>query len=455
MKHVIRTYVHNSNRLPLLACIRTQYVCSRCPCCFGRKLSVIVSLLRKLKHYCLVLSFGISDAMSDFRGAHIPGLGRELGGRDGALTFDEAIMHTTGQGLKLKGPETRPLSSIRDAGDVNVGDLPVRFLDSISGKVEQFCDAIQHVKIDVTADFFESKLVKECMTCNYKGLPEPFRLRHEPQVPYIMQIVILPATPPEGGDPNSKYVHIFKHVYLHRTKIHAGEAVKMCYGISMRFEWGTHTRQALVGLTYMLDKMGGMQIRNWVIQPKFEKRVTVDQSARDAGYRFIKDHGPKTNNANQFMEWTDNQIHTPGSPIENWAEPNVITALQNYMRGRQNAKTLEYWPFTFKSLVPWFFDDILVPMLGSIRQHSITWIGKTRTGKSLGSKVVAFCQSKYEIDAAQREDLIPSIVTGKHLDFFKAEPLTKYKPGIFDDGNLQRMDASFLKAFLNPSEAFL
>ena len=157
MKHVIRTYVHNSNRLPLLACIRTQYVCSRCPCCFGRKLSVIVSLLRKLKHYCLVLSFGISDAMSDFRGAHIPGLGRELGGRDGALTFDEAIMHTTGQGLKLKGPETRPLSSIRDAGDVNVGDLPVRFLDSISGKVEQFCDAIQHVKIDVTADFFESQ----------------------------------------------------------------------------------------------------------------------------------------------------------------------------------------------------------------------------------------------------------------------------------------------------------
>ena len=60
-------------------------------------------------------------------------------------------------------------------------------------------------------------------------------------------------------------------------------------------------------------------------------------------------------------------------------------------------------------------------------------------------------QSKYEIDLADRNDLVPSIVTAKHLDFFKAEPLTRFKPGVFDDGMLQRMDSSFLKAFLNPS----
>ena len=128
-----------------------------------------------------------------------------------------------------------------------------------------------------------------------------------------------------------------------------------------------------------------------------------------------------------------------------------MTALHNYMKGRQNAKTLEYWPFTLRSFTAWFFADVLVHMLGSIRQHAITWIGKTRVGKSLGSKTVSFCQSKYEIDAAGREDLVPSIVTAKHLDFFKSEPLTKFKPGIFDDGMLQKMDSSFLKAFLNPS----
>lgn len=80
-----------------------------------------------------------------------------------------------------------------------------------------------------------------------------------------------------------------------------------------------------------------------------------------------------------------------------------------------------------------------------MRQHGITWKGKARAGKSLGSKTILFAQSRFEVDAAERTDLVPSM----HLDFFKAEPITKFKPGVFDDGLLQKMDASFLKAFLN------
>ena len=122
------------------------------------------------------------------------------------------------------------------------------------------------------------------------------------------------------------------------------------------------------------------------------------------------------------------------------------------MKGRPNARTLEYWLFTLKSFVGWFLDLVLAKMLPTTRQHSITWLGRTRTGKSLGSKTVLFAQARYDIDHDGRTDLTPSIVTAKHLDFFKAEPLTKYKPGVFADGMLQKMDASFLKAFLNPSE---
>lgn len=73
----------------------------------------------------------------------------------------------------------------------------------------------------------------------------------------------------------------------------------------------------------------------------------------------------------------------------------------------------------------------------------------------MGSKTILFAQSKFEITQADRRDFMPSIVTAKHLDFFKAEPITKFKPGVFDDGMLQRMDASFLKAFLNPSAPWL
>ena len=49
-------------------------------------------------------------------------------------------------------------------------------------------------------------------------------------------------------------------------------------------------------------------------------------------------------------------------------------------------------------------------------------------------------------------ELVPTIVTAKHFDFFKGEPVTRVRPAIFDDGELADQSASILKAFLNPSE---
>ena len=375
----------------------------------------------------------------------------EAGDHDGALTFDEACGQVNGHKLQL---ESRPMRSDRVVGDVSVGDLPVRQLDSSATKLEQFADCLMYHPIDVTNSMFDN-IYKICCEGKYAQLPSPFCLRKEPPVPYTMQVIIQSTQPPPDGDAHGTYFHIFKHIYLHRNKIPAKDCVEMCQGNPLRFDWGSQTRLALMGLNYMLDKMGGKQLRHWVIKPKYEKKITVDQQAREEGYKFIREFGPRSNNRNQFMEWTDEQIHLAGGKIEGWPEGKVKEALHNYMKGRQNAKTLEYWPFTFKSFVPWFFDKVLVKMLPTMRQHAITWIGRTRTGKSLGSKTVLFMQSKYEIEAAERTDLIPSIVTAKHLDFFKSEPLTKYKPGVFDDGMLQRMDSSFLKAFLNPSASWL
>ena len=119
------------------------------------------------------------------------------------------------------------------------------------------------------------------------------------------------------------------------------------------------------------------------------------------------------------------------------------------------AKLWSTGPFTLRSFVPWFLHDVIVKMIPTMRQQSVTWIGKTRVGKSVGSKTMLFAQSRFEIDEAGRSDLVPSIVAAKHLDFFKAEPLTKFKPGVFDDALLEKMDASFLKAFLNPAAPWL
>ena len=316
--------------------------------------------------------------------------------------------------MKLPGHERRPMRSDRAKGDVDIGLLPVRQLESSNNKLEQFADAIMHHPLNTYKFMCEGKFCQ---------LPPPFSLKKEPSVPYTLQIIIQSAAPPPKGDPNGAYVHIFKHVYLHRNKVSASECVQMCWSNPLRFDWGNQPRVALMALNFMLDKMGGKQVRFWLIKPKYEKKVSLDQQAREDGYKFIREFGPRTNNRNQFMEWTYEQINTPGGKIEGWSEGKVKEAPRNHMRGRQNAKTLDYWPFTFKSFTTRFFDKVLVKMLPAMRQHAITWIGRTRTGKSLGSKTVLFKQSKYEIDLADRNDLVASIVTAKHLDFFKAEPL--------------------------------
>ena len=372
--------------------------------------------------------------------------------QDGALTFEEACAHVSGQ--KLQGPEAHPMKSDRALGDVQISDLPIRLLEATTAKIEQFADIVTEQALDINANLFDS-IYKLCYEGKYGQLPRPFSLAKSPNCPYTLQLIILPTPTPQDGDPNATYYNIVKHVYLHRNKVAAKDCVAMCHDTPMRFEWGNSVRHGLASLNLMFDRMGGRQLRHWIIKPKYDKKLTLDQQQRAAGYQFIRDFGPRCNNRNQFMEWTDEQIHTPGGALENWPEAKVKEALHNYMKGRQNAKTLEYWPFTLKTFVPWFLDLVLAKMLPTMRQHSVTWIGRTRTGKSLGSKTVLFMQSKFEIEAADRSDLVPSIVTAKHLDFFKAEPLTRFKPGVFDDGMLQRMDASFLKAFLNPSVPYL
>ena len=86
----------------------------------------------------------------------------------------------------------------------------------------------------------------------------------------------------------------------------------------MRFDWGA--RVAQMALNHMLDRMGGMQIRIWNLVPKSEKKTTLHQAAREQGHKFIRDHGPRSNNRNQFMEWTDEQVHLPGGKLEGLLE---------------------------------------------------------------------------------------------------------------------------------------
>ena len=153
-------------------------------------------------------------------------------GFDGAHTFDEACGQVNG--MKLPGHERRPMRLDRATGDVDIGSLPVRQLELSNNKLEQFADAIMHHPFNLTTAVFDN-LYKFMCEGKFSQLPPPFSLKKEPSVPHTLQIIFQSAAPPPEGDPNGAYVHIFRHLYLHRNKVLASDCVQMCYGNPLRF----------------------------------------------------------------------------------------------------------------------------------------------------------------------------------------------------------------------------
>ena len=256
-------------------------------------------------------------------------------------------------------------------------------------------------------------------------------------------------------DYTGKY-HVCKHYTLHGGKMAVNRIQDHCFGQAMRFDYGNYCRLGGAAVQHLLHQLHGLQVTSYDVGPRFESKTLAgaDKAARIKGYRHIRDNGPRTNNENQFMEWADHESHDEQSPLCGWPEQKITMALANYAKGRANAKAITYWPFTLTNVSAWFMNEILSGMLGSLRHHSIVWLGKTRVGKGAVSKIVAMAQTDFEISQEQNPppNAVPGRLTAKHMDFFKAQPITKYLAGIFDDGLLQKQHSDVLKAFLNPSE---
>ena len=176
-----------------------------------------------------------------------------------------------------------------------------------------------------------------------------------------------------------------------------------------------------------------------------------DKGKRQAGYRYLEKYGPRANNKNQFVEWTDEMIHDENSPIFGWMASDVKESLHNYASGAAGARTLERWAVTLKRFDPFLFDRIVVPILRNHDVHGTMWIGKTRVGKSTASKTIGFAISAYQIEKHRRADLRPSVITAKKIDFLRLEPGTMFKPAIADDTVLAKWDPDEIKAFLDPA----
>ena len=165
----------------------------------------------------------------------------------------------------------------------------------------------------------------------------------------------------------------------------------------------------------MLPASGGNQVRFYKaifkVQPKKDHS---NLSERKKGYEYIREKGPKANNLNQFVEWTDEKVNTPGCPIFGWQAGEVKESLRNYALGKTGAKTLESFPVFLKYVQQDFLREVWLPMLADHEIHSVCLFGKSRPGKSTVTKLSSFTISQYHIDMADdNEKRTMSILTTK------------------------------------------
>ncbi len=224
----------------------------------------------------------------------------------------------------------------------------------------------------------------------------------------------------------------------------------------MQFDYGRNFSGGSAAVQLMMQQLGGTQVRYRILMPKNQKipKGHPDRESRRKGYAFLaSDAAPKANNKNQFVEWTDEQINTPSSPVYNWTASEVKETLRNHAQAAANAKTIDRWPLNLKDNVhPQIVEKIVAPIVRDSHRFSTCIIGGTRTGKSSLSKTIGINLSAYNICTEHDWTWLPSVVTTKKIDFLRLEPGNKKKPAIGDDIFLSKLDPDELKAFADPGE---
>ena len=86
--------------------------------------------------------------------------------------------------------------------------------------------------------------------------------------------------PPFPPDQDRGYVNIVKHVYLRKNKLWSKDCMSLCQGSPLKFDWGG-TSQGMAWWHSTTCWTGWVACRS--ISAKIGKKLTLDQSAREAG----------------------------------------------------------------------------------------------------------------------------------------------------------------------------
>ena len=170
---------------------------------------------------------------------------------------------------------------------------------------------------------------------NYESLPAPFKEKQATHQLYQMQVNM-------HKQRNNKW-RIVKWIIFEEKQIFDNIKDHFIYGKACQPTW---TSPAFIShvmkvLQLLFERLPGTSMLYLVWASDNPKQNSLDNDGRRAGYNYIKTRGPRANNLNQFVEWTDIEVNKTDSPIYGWSEGRVKESLCNYAKGASAAKTIE------------------------------------------------------------------------------------------------------------------
>ena len=193
----------------------------------------------------------------------------------------------------------------KEPGSIKFGDLPAKMtIDEGLRKKVQFIEVVADHEGPIDLKHIETLFLQQ----RYADLPPPISMKGNFQAPYNMQLFIIPK---DGGKSD-----IIKRIkFLDGTKVIHNTIRAMCHGIPLEIDLRGKFREGGRGLQYLLEGMGGFQVRyHKIVLGSASSKPSRETEDIRKGFDYMCKHGPEENGDGQFTSWTEEQVKDP--PIQ-------------------------------------------------------------------------------------------------------------------------------------------
>ena len=198
-------------------------------------------------------------------------------------------------GRELSNPQRFDVKPDAD-GVVEHLDLNIRQVTATntSHLLDLFLDFDQDVGVDAIVSLMKDN--------NYKALPPPLNEKSPVEYGYTLQLNMHKRA-------NQKWSFLKWYTFTEKQPVSRIKS-QLVHGEALEPGWTSpasvhHVKKVLY---YLFERLPGtsMLYWNWACeQERVRRQNTTDESSRAAGYAFIREKGPRANNWNQFVEWTE------------------------------------------------------------------------------------------------------------------------------------------------------